>query len=327
MRERTLRWAVVCLALTGPGFVVCDSRDGDQYEQYHLHELTLSCPTGGNPPAENVVLAVGAVSATSAARSCLDTTPDADQVPAAELTSDGATLRFGSASEPGAAETITLLATCSYEIDVEPAEPATCAGTVTWNLLAELRIPGLVDAPLTIVAEKRTSGPEPDSFDATVRVACSAPDQEVVVATDGIPDDTLRLEATDGACDVEIAIDGAASAVGESVHQVMVRLIASAKLACRSDGDCVGGERCSSASLRCTSGSTGSACFSPYDASTSAGDCGPAAPFCSPLGQCHDGRDGDRCGSTAGQSDAHCDAVAGYACVGDGLSATCQPTP
>lgn len=326
MSERRLRRAVFGIALVWPALVVCEQATRE-YVQYHEHELTLSCPAGVEPPAENVTLAVGNVSTTSAARSCLDTAPDADQVPAAELTSGGATLRFGSASEPGTATGLTLLVTCSYDLAAPLLEPATCIGKARWDLAADLVDPDVVDAPLTVVAERRTSGPAPATFGASVRVSCTDPSQAVVVATDGLPNEELRLDDGDVSCQVEVEIDSAASAAGQSVHQVTVLLRASASSACRSDASCAEGDRCSSSSGTCSFGGNGTRCFSPYDAATDSGDCGPAAPFCSPIGVCHDGRDGRLCGWSGGQSDVYCDVAAGYECVGEGMSATCQPAP
>jgi hypothetical protein len=329
--KHAARRSLLAIALCWPMLVVCEKySDIAQYEQYSTHELALECANSPDP-AEAVTLTIGATSADSIARSCLDTVPDGDQVPAAELNAGGVSARFGSASEPGLASRVALLVTCSYDIEVEPNPPATCAGTVRWNLAAELLEADIVDGPVSIVAERRASGAEPvTSLGGAVRVACGAytdpPNTVVTVPLNGVPIHPVRLPGANVTCTLTVDIESEASAIGSSVHQILVTATAAAATACRSDADCTPNDRCSSANGTCTSGLSSNPCLSGYDPVTGFGDCSESAPICGPLGSCQDGNTGDPC-AAAGfglpvGNDVFC--ADGFVCM-QGAYATCQP--
>lgn len=327
--ERGARRACLAIAICWPMLVVCKEYVRiAQYEQYSSHELEFECANAPTP-AEAVTLTIGAAFADSTARSCLDTAPDGDQVPAAELASGGVVVRFGSASEPGLATRVALLVTCSYDIETAPDPPATCAGTVRWNLVADLLEGDVVNGPISIVAQRYASGPEPlDSLGGAVRVACGAytdpANTEVTVPLDGVSKRAVRLPGADVTCTLSVDIDSEASAIGSSVHQILVTVTAAAATACTSDADCAGGDRCSSANLSCTSGLSSAPCNSRYDPITQMGDCSEETPICGPLfGRCQDGNTGDPCASPGGGlpegNDVFCGD--GFVCV----QGTCQP--
>lgn len=328
---RVTRRACLAIAICWPMLVVCRQNVRiAQYEQYSSHELAFEC-ANAPAPAEAVTLTIGTASVDSTARSCLDTAPDGDQVPAAELASGGVAVRFGSASEPGLGARVALLVTCSYDIETAPSPPATCAGTVRWNLAADLLEGDVVNGPISIVAQRYASGAEPlDSLGGAVRVACGAytdPANTVVtVPLDGVPQRPVRLPGTDVTCTLSVDIDSEASAIGSSVHQILVTATAAAATACASDLDCTPSDRCSSAHSTCTSGLSSNPCNSGYDPITQMGDCSAEAPICNLFGRCQDGNAGDSCANAGGGvpdgNDVSCGD--GFVCV-PGASATCQP--
>lgn len=307
-----------------------------QYSQYFEHAVACECRQGVN--LENVTIASGSFAASAAARSCLDTIPDGEQVPAAEAfdAQRGVHGTYASASPPKTADsdpfTDHLVLTCTYDIETAlPVDaPATCTGTTTWTLAAALRPGGgaIVPGPLQLAAQRIAIGSEPEtSFGATVTFSCGEwsepPDQTIAVPVDRGFRRVGSLTGQSVDCAIAVTLDSSARAAGRTVHQLLVTARSARRAACVSDADCGGGDRCSSSSLQCTSGLNGASCLSPYDADTGLGDCSEEAPFCSPLG-CSNGQTGRPCGYV-GESGSDLFCAEGFACTGVGSFPSCQP--
>ena len=308
-----------------------------QYTQNTEHAAESECRPAEN--SENVTVASGAESDSAQDRSCLDTTPDEDQVPAAAILDAlrGARVEYASASPPKGPDADPfsdhMLFTCTYDIaNLLPAEaPATCTGTTTWTLAAALRPNGSGSVPgqIQIAAQRIATEGEPEgSFDATVLLSCGEwsdpPNEAVPVPLDSGFRRVASLPSASVDCTVAVTLDSSAIAAGSTIHQLLVTARTARRQDCSSDDGCGGGDRCSSFSLECTSGLNGASCLSPYDPLTGNGDCSEEAPFCTPLG-CSTGLAGRPCGIDAtNASDLYC--AEGFICDVGGGFPSCQPS-